>query len=158
MGFDAHGVTTTVDFDYAALDGTPESPQDEPNTVKTLADALGEILRWVWAEGSSTPQSAMVRFAALSAAVQPGLLNSESYEEIGLRFGVSKACISKAALLFEKRFNFKSSRSRSASSRKSMAASMQRSHQRRHAATDAPQPLHDSICRAGEAATSTPRK
>lgn len=119
-------VHPTVNFDYDEIDrGNPLVAElTEADGPETFADALREILNWVWNDGRlvTRTSSAVLRFAAMSAALNPRLLNDESYSQIGARFGVTKAAVSKAALLFSDEFGLHMSRSRQESLRAKLSA------------------------------------
>jgi hypothetical protein len=116
--FDSGGeIIGTVDFDLATIE--PDTEQIDSVTPLSChseaAEAVREILRWCWLNSNgkvATAQTAVVRFAALTAATNPELINNETYLQIGARFGVTRAAVSKAALDFQDHYAVHFRRSR----------------------------------------------
>lgn len=104
--------TTEIDFDEIDKLLSEESAKRDP--IPDLSDAFAAILDWVWngKSGPRSPRGAFVRFASLSAVMNPETLNNKSYKEIGAELGVTRAMISLHAKRFEKHFGIHFRRSR----------------------------------------------
>ena len=114
VGAEIDGVT---EFEFTEDRGNPLDAEltGATENVHELAEALRAVLDWVWRENGAVrkPKSAMIRFVALSATLDPDLLDGMSYEKIGHKFGrVTKAAVSCAALAFQDKFAVQFSRSR----------------------------------------------
>ena len=93
-----------VDFDYGAIDGGEDEPDDR---VKTLAVAFDRILRWCWKtqmDRCRQKRASFFRFMALTAAMRPDLMDNASYAKLGKEYGVTKSLLSKLAVEFQSEF------------------------------------------------------
>jgi len=124
-------VGAICDFDFAAIDESTAKFFDEApdNVLEQSAEAVALILQWVWSGDDFT--AAFRKFAAITAAVRPDILNDSSYKQIGEKLGCTRASISKSALNFQDHFKIKFSRSRSESARANMAAKRLSQNKRR---------------------------
>jgi len=127
VDFDLYKVDTdTTEFFANAIDrGNPLALTEAPPQASRheAAAALRELLAWCWRDGrlAKRPESGFVKFVAMSAAVCPQLLDGFTYEQIAAKLGVTKACLSKQAVLFQDHFKLKFRRSRTLEQRQRMA-------------------------------------
>ena len=115
---ESHDLEGTIDFDFDAIDDGLLA--DELSVQAQLADAFREILEWIWHDWKLTkkPESAFMRFVAMSAVLRPELVGDLSYEQIGAKFGgLTKQAVSKNAVNFSDRFKIHLRRSRRSESR-----------------------------------------
>jgi hypothetical protein len=106
--------TTNFDFDAVdlALDKTTRNffRKAHADVRAEAARALELILDWIWSGPHNRLRTPITRFVVFSACLRPDLLNGKTFAEIGKDLGVTKACLSKSAINFQKHFRFKFSR------------------------------------------------
>ena len=136
---DGH-LASTTDFDWHRLDDDIED-RGQPivglvsgasnDRIPELADGLAAILNWCWRTESGAmrdPEHAFKNFVAMSSAINPALLDSMIYREIGVMFQLTKASFSKMSLDFQRAFGIHVRRSRPVSAVRSMALVQRGNH------------------------------
>lgn len=112
------------DFDFGAVDEALAAITETPIDARQMAaEMFRRIAVWVWSGRNVSLQRATVRFAVITAGVMPDLIDDPTYSEIGKATGLTKAAVSKQALLFQDTFGIKFARSRSKEARENMAQS-----------------------------------
>lgn len=110
------------DFNFDAVDEALGHIITTPDDSRAIAaDLLSKLLVWTWSKPSSS-RAALVKFTALSGGLRPDLLENRTYLELAKECGVSKAAISKSAVLFQRAFGIHFARSRTDEARRHMAA------------------------------------
>lgn len=114
-------------FDYDAVDAAlgnaaPLDADDAPPRASDRRAAAAEGLASVlaWACEVQTIHAMTVRFVAMVAAVRPELLNGKTYKQLAAELHCTKQNISKTVVRFERKFGFKSVRTRPLSGRENM--------------------------------------
>lgn len=122
----------------------PTRPAEVPETERDaalhgMAEAMREVLVWIFRDSSDKlhkPTTALARAATLAALLQPEILDSKSFQQIGAWAGnLTKACVSKHAVDFQRAFQVKFRRTRPESAHATFAEAARQAHARRRAAT-----------------------
>ncbi|MBH62324.1 MAG: hypothetical protein CL569_07735 [Alphaproteobacteria bacterium] len=93
-----------VPFDYNAVE---ETPKDESlYTIDEVAEALGEIVRWLVNDGRCQQRGVHHRAVALAFLIQPTFIGITSQVELAKRLGLSEAQTSEIVRSFVERFGF----------------------------------------------------
>ena len=83
--------------------------EQPPEPMELAAEGFARFMAWIWRSESDTRrapdmQSAFRRFVAVSATMQPGLLNGLGFRELGEQLNCTKAALSKQGREFSERF------------------------------------------------------
>jgi len=115
--------TEDFDFDLLAVDQATrdifaDASRDSRHDAGTL---LGIILAWCFGRGLSM-QKAFRKFVVMTAGLRPDLIGDKSLKEIGSELSITRACMSKHGVNFQRAFHLKFSRGRSEEARRNMSA------------------------------------
>lgn len=141
---DGH-VEQVVDFDYDAIDrGNPLRAELEKSEehFASLGDALAELLDFIWRDPRGyrrEMQTVMRYFTALSAIINPSLLDDATYSQLGSELGCTRACISKLALQISDKWGLHFRRSKRAGMRANASKAQKLKAQQRKG-LDTPKP------------------
>jgi hypothetical protein len=127
--------TEAVPFDMQAVERELGELQDTEteDTMASAAVVLARMFAFIWTDPKDY-HAALCKFVGLSCALRPDLLGGLTLKQLGGHIGCSKQNLSKIIGHAEKVLNLKFSRTRSASSKRSMSSAMRDSHARREAA------------------------
>lgn len=94
-----------TNFDFASLDRTAESEPPQSAIDARAAEAFKRILMWCWAHPRFGHTTAFRRFALLTLAISPELVNAKTSAELAAKLDVTKQSLSRHLRNLSREFN-----------------------------------------------------